>query len=164
MAKETGYKSRILEAVEDVNHDQKMILTQKVLSHFGQDLTGKSFAIWGLAFKPQTDDMREAPSIVTIKALREAGASIRAYDPAAMNEAKRIFGADPKITLCNDEYEALDNANGMLLLTEWRQFRYPDFNRIKKHLKEAVIFDGRNQYNPKTLREMGFSYYAVGRP
>ncbi len=164
MANQVDFDSRILKAVEDVNKDQKEVLIHKVKTHFGDDLKGKTFAIWGLAFKPQTDDMREAPSIVIINALLRAGAKIQAYDPVAMDEARRIFGDTAGLTLCSSEYEALPNADAMLLITEWRQFRYPDFNRIKALLKNPVIFDGRNQYEPDSVREMGFSYYAIGRP
>ena len=164
MSSAVAYDSRILKAVEAVNQDQKHLLVQKLISHFGQNLKGKTFAVWGLAFKPQTDDMREAPAIVIIRALIAAGAKIRAFDPVAMQEAKRIFGNLEGFILCSDEYEALKGADAMLLITEWRQFRYPDFKRIKAELKEAVIFDGRNQYEPKALREMGFTYYGIGRP
>lgn len=164
MSSAVAYDSRILKAVEAVNQDQKHLLVQKLISHFGQNLKGKTFAVWGLAFKPQTDDMREAPAIVIIRALIAAGAKIRAFDPVAMNEAKRILGNLEGFILCSDEYEALKGADAMLLITEWRQFRYPDFKRIKAELKEAVIFDGRNQYDPKALRELGFTYYGIGRP
>lgn len=164
MSSEVGYDSRILKAVEAVNQDQKHLLVQKLISHFGQNLQGKTFAVWGLAFKPQTDDMREAPATVIIRALIAAGAKVRAFDPVAMNEAKRILGNLEGFILCSDEYEALKGADAMLLITEWRQFRYPDFKRIRAELKEAVIFDGRNQYEPKALREMGFTYYGIGRP
>jgi len=164
MSREVGYDSRILKAVEAVNSDQKSLLSQKVKHHFGNDLSGKCFAIWGLAFKPQTDDMREAPSIVIIRELLALGATIRAYDPVANNEARRIFGDTPGLTLTNDEYEAIDQVDAMLLITEWRQFRYPDFKRMKDTMKNPVIFDGRNQYDPESLREMGFTYYGIGRP
>jgi UDPglucose 6-dehydrogenase len=164
MSREVGYDSRILKAVEAVNKDQKSILVDKVLERFGKNLTGKTFTIWGLAFKPQTDDMREAPSIVIINALLAAGASVKAYDPVAISEAQRIFGDLPGLTLCKDEYEALKDSDAMLLITEWRQFRYPDFKRIKSEMKTAIIYDGRNQYEPTSLREMGFEYYGIGRP
>lgn len=164
MSREVGYDSRILKAVEAVNSDQKSLLSQKVRYHFGNDLVGKCFAIWGLAFKPQTDDMREAPSIVIIRELLALGATIRAYDPVANSEARRIFGDTPGLTLTNDEYEAINQVDAMLLITEWRQFRYPDFKRMKDTMKNPVIFDGRNQYDPESLREMGFTYYGIGRP
>jgi UDPglucose 6-dehydrogenase len=164
MANQKGYDSPILKAVEAVNAAQKRILIAKVQKHFGKDLKCLCFAIWGLAFKPQTDDMREAPSIVIINALIELGATVKAYDPVAMDEAKRIFAGNPKITLCENEYSTLEGADAMLLITEWRQFRYPDFARIASLLKHPVIFDGRNLYNPAVVRELGFSYYAIGRP
>ncbi len=163
MAKTAGVEAAVLNAVEDVNEAQKHVMFEKVKMHFGDDLNGKSFAIWGLAFKPQTDDMREAPSIVIIKDLIAAGASIRAYDPVATDEAKRIFGVNPSITYCDNEYDALENTDALLLVTEWHQFRYPDFTTIKQSLKNPVIFDGRNQYDPKQVRALGFTYYGIGR-
>lgn len=164
MAAQKGYDSRILKAVEEVNSQQKAVLVSKVQAHFGNDLSGKCFAIWGLAFKPQTDDMREAPSIVVISMLTALGAKVKAYDPVAGEEAKLIFATNPAVTLCENEYQALEGCDAMLLITEWHQFRYPDFSRIAQLLKQAVIFDGRNQYNPASVREMGFTYYAIGRP
>jgi UDPglucose 6-dehydrogenase len=154
---------RILEAVEDVNNDQKKVMIKKVQQHFGEDLSGKVFAIWGLAFKPQTDDMREAPSITIINGLLEAGAKIQAYDPVTITESKRIFGKNNSITYFEDNFSALENADAMLLVTEWHQFRFPDFQKVKSLLKQPVIFDGRNQYNPKELREKGYVYYSIGR-
>ncbi len=164
MANQKGYDSKILKAVEDVNAAQKKVLINKVRKHFGDNLQGLCFAIWGLAFKPQTDDMREAPSIVIINALLELGATIKAYDPVAMNEAKRILGNRAGFTLCENEYHALEGSDAMLLITEWHQFRYPDFPRMRELMKQAVIFDGRNQYNPASVRNLGFCYYAIGRP
>lgn len=164
MAGKVGYDSRILKAVEDVNCDQKKMMVEKIKQHFGGDISGKRFALWGLAFKPQTDDMREAPAIVIINALSELGASVQAYDPVAMQEAQRLLGANPQLTLCEDEYSALEGCDALLLITEWRQFRYPDFAKIKLLLNTPVIFDGRNQYDPAQVRAMGFSYYGVGRP
>ncbi|MDD3579241.1 MAG: UDP-glucose/GDP-mannose dehydrogenase family protein [Candidatus Cloacimonetes bacterium] len=164
MAGKVGYDSRILKAVEDVNRDQKKMMVEKIKQHFGGDISGKRFALWGLAFKPQTDDMREAPAIVIINALSELGASVQAYDPVAMQEAQRLLGANPQLTLCEDEYSALEGCDALLLITEWRQFRYPDFAKIKLLLNTPVIFDGRNQYDPAQVRAMGFSYYGVGRP
>lgn len=163
MASKVGYNSRILKAVEAVNTDQKMMLIDKVKLHYGEDLSGKCFAVWGLAFKPQTDDMREAPSIVIIEALTALGAKVQAYDPVAMQEASRLLGANKSLSLCEDEYSALKGCDAMLLITEWRQFRYPDFVKIKELLKTSVIFDGRNQYDPQQVRELGFIYYGVGR-
>jgi len=164
MARQVGYDSEILKAVESVNNTQKSILISKVTKHFGNDLHGKTFAIWGLAFKPQTDDMREAPALIIIKSLLSLGARIKAYDPVAMPEARKVLGDNPAITLCANEYEALMDADAMLLITEWRQFRYPDFSRMKSMMKQPVIYDGRNQYDPRQVRELGFSYYAIGRP
>ena len=163
MAKSVGSKVRILQSVEDVNEDQKKVLVEKVFKYFGENLSGKTFAIWGLSFKPKTDDMREAPSIVIINKLIKAGAKIQAYDPVAINEAKHIFGDNPNITYAEGNYEATKDADALLLVTEWNQFRYPDFAEIKRRLKQPVIFDGRNQYNPKELAEMGFEYFAIGR-
>ncbi|MDY0151144.1 MAG: UDP-glucose/GDP-mannose dehydrogenase family protein [Candidatus Cloacimonas sp.] len=164
MAAAKGYDSQILKAVEEVNAAQKRILVEKVQAHFGISLSGKCFAIWGLAFKPQTDDMREAPSVVIINALVALGATIRAYDPVALDEAQRIFANNPAVTLCENEYQALEGSAALLLITEWHQFRYPDFKRIAETLKHPVIFDGRNLYNPQAVRELGFTYYAIGRP
>ncbi|MCD8480935.1 MAG: UDP-glucose/GDP-mannose dehydrogenase family protein [Candidatus Cloacimonetes bacterium] len=164
MANQVGFNSRILKAVEDVNKDQKKMLIDKVKQHFGDDLSGKCFAVWGLAFKPQTDDMREAPSMVIINALTELGAKVQAYDPVAMHEAQRLLGDNTALSLCEDEYSTLKDCDAMLLITEWRQFRYPDFPRMRELMKTPVIFDGRNQYDPQQVRELGFSYYGVGRP
>jgi UDPglucose 6-dehydrogenase len=159
-----GIDSSILKAVEEVNATQKRILVQKVKAHFGDNLKGKYFAIWGLAFKPQTDDMREAPAVVIINELLALGAMVKAFDPVAMDEAKRIFAGNANVTLCADEYQTLQGSDAMLLITEWHQFRYPDFARMAELLNQPVIFDGRNQYNPSLVRELGFSYYAIGRP
>lgn len=159
-----GIDSSILKAVEEVNATQKRILVQKVKAHFGDNLQGKCFAIWGLAFKPQTDDMREAPAVVIINELLALGAKVKAFDPVAMDEAKRIFAGNANVTLCADEYQTLQGSDAMLLITEWHQFRYPDFVRMAELLNQPVIFDGRNQYNPSLVRELGFSYYAIGRP
>lgn len=160
---QNGLDGRLLNAVDTVNDEQKHILAQKVKKHFGDDLSGLTFAIWGLAFKPETDDMREAPAIVVINDLLEAGASVRVYDPVAMDEARRRFGENDRIDYGKDNYSVLDGCDAMILVTEWHQFRYPDFDRIKEHLKQPVIFDGRNQYEPEALTAMGFQYYAIGR-
>ncbi len=164
MAQKAGMEPLVMKAVEAVNAEQKTVLAQKVKAHFGEDLKGKTFAVWGLSFKPQTDDMREAPSIVIINELINAGAHIVAYDPVAMHEARRHFGANPAISYTDNEYDALRDADAMLLITEWHQFRYPDFKRIKLLLRQPVIFDGRNQYDPHQVRELGFTYFAIGRP
>ena len=153
---------KLLNIVEDVNDIQKHILTRKIESHF-IDLRGKHFAVWGLAFKPNTDDMREAPSRVLINDLFSAGATITAYDPGAMEEAKRIFGDEPRISYAASPLEAVDKADALIIVTEWKEFRSPDFNQIKDALNNPVIFDGRNLYEPNHIRNIGFTYYAIGR-
>jgi UDPglucose 6-dehydrogenase len=160
-ADENGYSLEILKAVEKVNNRQKSILFNKVFNHFNGDLKGRKFALWGLAFKPKTDDMREAPSLVIIEKLLEAGAEVAAYDPVAMNEARRILG--DKITLAKDEYEACIDADALLLVTEWPEFRIPNFKVLGKLLKNELIFDGRNIYDPAELAELNFAYYPIGR-
>jgi UDPglucose 6-dehydrogenase len=159
-ARENGHEMRILEAVEDVNDDQKMVMSNKVIRHFGEDLKGKTFAVWGLSFKPKTDDMREAPSVVIINELLKRGAKVRAYDPVAMEEAKHQL--HDTIAYAKDQYDALLDADALLLITEWPEFRMPNFDVVKKLLKGHVIFDGRNQYDRHELREMGFTYYGIG--
>ena len=151
----------LLKAVEQVNERQKELLVQKVKRHFGQNLSRLTFAVWGLAFKPRTDDMRDAPSIAIIEALLKAGAQIQAFDPEAMDEAKKVF--DDRIRYANRNYDALNGAAALLVITEWNEFRRPDFQRIKALLKNPVIFDGRNIYDPEDLRKLGFDYYSVGR-
>ncbi len=163
MAAKVGTKTRVLQAVEDVNDDQKSVLVHKVKKHFGEDLSGLTFAIWGLSFKPKTDDMREAPAITIINGLIEAGAVVQAYDPVAIHAANKVFGENPQIKYTHGNYDALKGADALLLITEWNQFRYPDFDKMKNLLKTPVIFDGRNQYNPKELKEKGFTYYGIGR-
>ncbi|MGA2709551.1 MAG: UDP-glucose dehydrogenase family protein [Steroidobacteraceae bacterium] len=161
-AKEVGYDADILAAVEAVNGRQKRVLFEKIKRHFG-DLRGKTIAIWGLAFKPNTDDMREAPSRVLIEALWSAGAKVRAYDPVAMPEARRIYGERADLILCKTSPEALNGADGLAIVTEWQEFRSPDFDSIRATLKTPVIFDGRNLYEPSQMARAGFSYYAIGR-
>jgi UDPglucose 6-dehydrogenase len=151
----------LLKSVERVNERQKSILVGKVKRHFGPDLSGLTFAVWGLAFKPRTDDMRDAPSITLIEALLASGAAIQAFDPEAAKEAKKIFGE--RIRYAARNYEALSGAAALLVLTEWNEFRRPDFARIKAMLKSPIIFDGRNIYDPGDLRKLGFKYYSVGR-
>jgi UDPglucose 6-dehydrogenase len=151
----------ILSEVENANRRQKMVLVNKMKKHFGASLKGKSVAIWGLAFKPNTDDMREAPALTVIDALLREGASIRAYDPQALAEAKKRLGKTVKFFDRN--YDALKDADALMVVTEWNEFRRPDFDRIKSLLKEPVIFDGRNIYDPKVMREKGFVYYGIGR-
>jgi UDPglucose 6-dehydrogenase len=151
----------VLKAVEQVNERQKAILVEKVKRHFGANLSGLTFAIWGLAFKPRTDDMRDAPSITVIEALLKAGAQIHAFDPESTAEAKKIFG--DKIRYAGRNYDALAGASALLVLTEWNEFRRPDFQRLKRLLKNPIIFDGRNIYDPSDLRKLGFKYYSIGR-
>ena len=160
-AKEHGVELEIVQSVESANQKQKKILVQKILEHFGNDIKGKTFAIWGLAFKPNTDDMREAPSIEIINGLLEKGAQIKAYDPVAMENAKKIFG--DTIEYSKDEYEALIDADAMLLVTEWNEFRFINYKVADRLMKEKVIFDGRNIYDPQEVRNNGFVYYGIGR-
>ncbi len=150
-------------AVEDINHEQRMRFAEKVKKHFGGDVKGKTFAVWGLSFKPQTDDMREAPAIDIIGELRKAGAKFRAHDPVAMEVAQSIIG-DKGVEYMKNYYDALEGADALLLLTEWNQFRRPDYDRMKSLLKQPLIFDGRNQYDPAKMKELGFTYYCIGRP
>ena len=151
----------LLKAVEQVNERQKGLLFDKVKKHFGEELSGLTFAIWGLAFKPRTDDMRDAPSITVIRALLEAGSRVQAFDPEAMEEARKIFG--DRIQYTHRNYDALHGAVALLILTEWNEFRRPDFSRIKGLLRQPVIFDGRNIFDPMDLRKLGFTYYSIGR-
>ena len=160
-AKDNGCDYQLLQAADDVNKRQRQLFIDKILAKYGNNLTGKTFAIWGLAFKPKTNDMREAPSITIINALLERGAKIQAYDPKAYDCAQFYFG--DKITYANSSYEALENADCMLLLTEWNEFRRPDFDKIKSLMKSAVIFDGRNIYDEKRLVQRGFEYTCIGK-
>ena len=163
-AQEHGYTAELITAVEDVNDRQKMVIANKVVDRFGQDLTGKTFAVWGLAFKPQTDDMREAPAIYIIKDLVERGAKIQAYDPKAMDEAQNFYLKDvANVTYFNSKYETLADADAMILLTEWKEFRSPDFEEQKKQLKSPIIFDGRNQYNSQMMCDLEFEYFQIGK-
>lgn len=162
-ASQYGYESKLLQSVEDVNHAQKMVLVRKVKERFGDDLSGKTLATWGLAFKPDTDDMRESPAITIISELTAAGAKIRAYDPKAVKEAKECYlKGNENITYCESKYEALKDADALILITEWKEFRSPDFYEIKRLLKEPVIFDGRNQFDAKRVKEYGIDYYQIG--
>jgi len=174
LAQENDYPLKLIQAVEEVNELQKRVMIHKILDFYSSEagnkkqdgdhspLKGKTFAIWGLAFKPQTDDMREAPSRVVIEQLLALGAKIQAYDPEAMKEARKIFG--DKIRYAKNNYEALKAADALILVTEWNEFRNPDFEKMKKLLKDPVIFDGRNQYSRREMRELGFDYVGVGRP
>lgn len=163
-AQQHGYTPRLIEAVEQVNDDQKLVIANKVIAHFGEDLSEKTFSVWGLAFKPETDDMREAPAIYIIKELVKRGAKIQAYDPKAMHEAKTFYLKDVKnISYFESKYDTLKNADAMILLTEWKEFRSPDFEELKVRLNEPVIFDGRNQYSALKIEEKGFTYYQIGK-
>lgn len=160
LAEQNGYESNILRAVQKTNKNQINIFLNKIYKYFNNDVSGKTFALWGLAFKPKTNDMREAPSIKLINALLEKGAHIKAYDPKAFDCAKTIFG--DKIEYISSSYAALENADALLLVTEWNEFRRPDFDRIKNALKNPVIFDGRNQYDAKRLAAHGIKYFRMG--
>lgn len=162
-ARQTGFVPTILDAVEERNEQQKAVIFDKINRHYGGMLKGRIFALWGLAFKPNTDDMREAASRVLMEALWEAGASVQAFDPEAMEEAQRIYGDRPDLTLCGTKEAALRGADALVTLTEWQVFRAPDFDLIKERLKDPVIFDGRNLYDPVRMAKKGFMYYAIGR-
>lgn len=163
-AEQQGYDAQLLNAVEDVNDRQKFVIANKVIAHYGEDLSDKTFAIWGLSFKPGTDDMREAPSIYIIKKLASMGAKIKAYDPKAIHEAQSYYLKDVEgISYTNTKYEALQGADALLLLTEWKEFRSPDFIEIQNTLQAPVIFDGRNQFDGSRLEELGFTYYQIGK-
>jgi len=164
MAEEKGYKADLIASVEDVNDRQKFVIANKVITRFGKDLSGKIFALWGLSFKPGTDDMREAPAIYIVKELVKRGAKINAYDPKAMEEAKHFYLKDiEEVNYFGSKYETLKNADAMILLTEWKEFRSPDFDELKSQLKNPIIFDGRNQYDEERLKKKGFEYYQIGK-
>lgn len=162
-AKDNGYKAELLSAVESINQHQKTKLFNKIYKHYAGDLSGKVFALWGLSFKPNTDDMREAPSRVLINALLDAGATVRAFDPEAMGEARKIYSAINKFVLCDSLYDVVEGANALAIVTEWKHFWSPDFERLKEKLIDTVIFDGRNLFDPNELRNQGIDYYAMGR-
>ena len=151
----------LLKATDEVNREQKGLLVDRVKQHFGDDLKGRTFAIWGLAFKPRTDDMREAPSLVVIEELLKAGAKVQVHDPEALENARRVFG--DRIGYHRTNYEALSGADALLILTEWNEFRHPNFQRIRAELKEPIIFDGRNLYDPSLMKALEFRYYSIGR-
>ncbi len=159
-AKQYNYPMRVLQSVEEVNDDQKSVLFNKVNAFYNNNLKGKTIALWGLSFKPETDDMREAPSLVIIEKLLESGAKVKGYDPQAMHEAKRILV--DKIEYVKDQYEALIDADCLLILTEWQEFRFPNFKVMKKLLKDAIIFDGRNIFDVSEMKDMGFTYFCIG--
>ena len=163
IAIENDYMPELIKSVETVNNNQKLVIANKVIQRFGEDLSGKTFAIWGLAFKPGTDDMREAPAIYIIKELIKRGAKINAYDPKAMGESEHFYLKGVKVNYCNNKYEVMENADALLLLTEWKEFRSPNFDKIKGSLKNPIIFDGRNQYSVFNLKEKGFEYFQIGK-
>ncbi|MCX7142246.1 MAG: UDP-glucose/GDP-mannose dehydrogenase family protein [Proteobacteria bacterium] len=162
-AGEAGMKLLILDAVEEANALQKQVLPQKIVKRFGADLTGLKFALWGLAFKPNTDDMREAPSRVLVAELLKRGASVVAYDPVAMPEAKHIYAAENRVQFADSPMAALEGADALAIVTEWKEFRSPDFQRVKQLLRTPAIFDGRNLYDPAEVRQNGLEYYPIGR-
>tara|TARA_B100000900_G_scaffold17089_1_gene13488 strand:- start:1745 stop:2470 length:726 start_codon:yes stop_codon:yes gene_type:complete len=164
IAKENGYNTQLIGAVEQVNDAQKLVIAQKIVNRFGEDLTGFTLGIWGLAFKPGTDDMREAPAIYIIKELVSRGAKIKAYDPKAIEEAKEHYlKGIQNINYITSKYDVLKDSDALVLLTEWKEFRSPNFEEIKVQLKTPVIFDGRNQYSAFNLEEKGFEYYQIGK-
>jgi len=167
IAGENGYQSVVLQAVHERNEDQKHVLFRKITARFGADLSGLTFGLWGLAFKPGTDDIREAPALILIRELVEAGARVRAYDPEAVeatrNELPGEWFDNGTVTLVRHQYEALEQADALALVTEWKPFRHPDFRAMKEMMKQLVIFDGRNQYDPHSLKEDGFEYFGIGR-
>jgi len=159
-----GYDAELVRAVERVNNRQKSILGDKIIAHFGGSLAGKTIALWGLAFKPKTDDMREAPSCVLMEQVWAAGGKVRAFDPEALGETRRIFGDREDLVLCDSAIDALEGADALAVVTEWQEFRSPDFEQVAEKLTEPTVFDGRNIYDPETLDQYGFAYYAIGRP
>jgi UDPglucose 6-dehydrogenase len=164
-SKDIGFETALLDAVEKRNNDQKQVLGKKVIRRFGNDLTGRTFCLWGLAFKPGTDDMRESSALVLMAALIGAGALVRAYDPVAMEQAQKEIPVtwQNQVCLVSDQYQALENTDACILVTEWKTFRQPDFKRMKSMMKQAIIFDGRNQYDPEEVAEIGFEYHGIGR-
>ena len=163
-ATQLGLDPKVLNAVEERNHSQKHYLLDKIVQRYGKDLSGKTFALWGLSFKPNTDDMREAPSRVLMENLWEMGAKVRAFDPEAMHECERIYGNRDELQLCGTRDSALSGADALVIATEWQQFKSLDYNTVRSNLSEPVVFDGRNLYHPLDMAEAGFEYYCVGRP
>ena len=160
---EYGQDLKVLSAVEEANDRQKRVLVEKIVARYGEDLSGRRFALWGLAFKPNTDDMREAPSLVVIKELLKRGAALETYDPVAMDEAKRLLAHVQGVSFCERAEQALTGSDALVIVTEWKEFRTPDFDRIKSELKQPVIFDGRNLYDPTLMRTLGIEHHAIGR-
>jgi UDPglucose 6-dehydrogenase len=165
-ARQLGVDAKLLRSVESVNERQKSVLIDKLQAHFAGELSGRTIALWGLAFKPNTDDLREAPSRALIDALLTSGAHVRAYDPVAVAQAQRIYAGAPhaqRLVFCKDAYEAVEGAQALLIATEWQEFRSPDYDRLRTMLSHPVIFDGRNLYDPALMQRLGFEYYAIGR-
>jgi UDPglucose 6-dehydrogenase len=162
-ANHNGAQLRILKAVEEANEAQKQVLLNKLTARLGSDLAGKHFALWGLAFKPNTDDMREAPSRVVIDGILMRGGRVTAYDPVAVDEARRIYRGEQRVSFAESPFAALDGADALIIVTEWKEFRSPDFGNLKGRLKQPVIFDGRNLYDPAMVRAAGLEYYSIGR-
>ncbi|MCJ9713260.1 UDP-glucose 6-dehydrogenase, partial [Bordetella hinzii] len=163
MGAEHGEPMRVISAVEAANERQKLRLAEKVQDVYGEDLAGRRFALWGLAFKPNTDDMREAPSLSIIAELTRRGAEVRAFDPVAMEQARPLLAHNPAVSMTADMYEALDGADALLIATEWKVFRAPDLERVKRLLKRPLVIDGRNLWVPAEMREQGFDYQGIGR-
>ena len=161
-AQENNYDFRILQSVMDVNEDQKLILSRRIKNYFGESIANKTIGIWGLAFKPNTDDIREAPALTIIDELLKAGAQIKAFDPEAMENVKALMG--DKIILCDNQYDAIEGTDALAVVTEWNVFRTPDYDRIMSSLREPVVFDGRNVFDPVDMKERGFIYSSIGRP
>ncbi|MEM8767375.1 MAG: UDP-glucose/GDP-mannose dehydrogenase family protein, partial [Pseudomonadota bacterium] len=162
-AGEFGFPAELISSVESVNERQKRVLFDKLRGHFGGKLEGRTFALWGLAFKPNTDDMREAPSRTIMDLLFEAGAQVRAYDPVAMEEARRLYPDDTSLVLCDHRDDTLTNADALIVVTEWNEFMSPDFHHVRDELLSPVVFDGRNLYDPAYMKDLGFTHYAIGR-
>ena len=163
-AAQHGHPLALLGAVEQVNEAQKRVLVDKIVARLGEDLSGRTVALWGLAFKPDTDDMREAPSRVIIEALVARGARVVAYDPIAMDEARRIFAGDTRVTFAKSPLAAVDGADALVVVTEWQEFRSPDFDDLAQRLRTPLVFDGRNLYPPEAVRSAGLEYFGIGRP
>jgi UDPglucose 6-dehydrogenase len=164
IGRENGVELGVLQAVEAANELQKHVLVDKVVTHFGTDLSGRTFALWGLAFKPNTDDMREAPSRVIVSELTRRGAAVQAYDPVAMDEARKTFAGTPHLTFVENQKQALEGADALIIITEWKEFRTPDFDHIKATLHQPLVIDGRNLYEPKLMMSLGIKYLSIGRP
>jgi UDPglucose 6-dehydrogenase len=162
LADQVAYEFDLIRAVHRVNEMQKRLLVERVIGRFGDDLTGRHFGVWGLAFKPKTDDVREAPSLVIVEELLARGASIRAFDPKAMDNVRRVLG--DRIEYAEEGYQALQGADALIVVTEWNEFRFPDFERMRCSLEQPIVFDGRNVYDPETMAGFGFEYHSIGRP